>query len=93
LDEVLTIRKRRHPSLAKAVANGFGIGAGFALAAVLAAGGSDCGQCLTAFVLKFGAAGAGIGAGIAAIIARDDLIFRRAGAASVAGYFPASSSS
>ena len=74
-DEVLKITTRRHGSVAKGVAWGAGIGTGLGLFGIVAAGGSDCGQCLTGTLLAFTGIGSGIGAAVAASTFSDHLVF------------------
>lgn len=76
--DVTTIHQRRQDSLGNGALWGLGIGA--ALAAVPIALCEDCGGEAVAVALVYGGLGAGIGVGIDALIARQQVIFQRPGA-------------
>lgn len=77
--ELLTISTRRADSLGNGALIGLGIGAGIGVAVVAAncGGDDDCGAAVTLVGLFYGGVGAGIGAGVDALISRHHVIFER----------------
>ncbi len=76
-DDVLKITQRRHGNIGKGAAIGAAIGAGIGMLGIVASHGSDCGQCLTAYLLAFTGVGAAGGAAVAASSSSDHLLFLR----------------